>query len=388
MKKFILILIIWVCNNTQIFCQSITDAQKYFDEGRIVEAKQQIDEYTNSNINNINGLLGLLLKSRIYYSLGSSKQYADVVLDGKAVAIDALKKANDADPDVIHSILRGEAFGLPINLYNDLSNDGIVYFNSAAERKDKLLYEQALTHFKKAISFSTYIYEQGWGLQALDSNNLLYAAKAAIYANKNEDALLYAKKIADNKIKKTVDSKGFQPVYEWLTYYYRQIKNEEALLKYSTIGNTIFANSAYFSLNKIDWFRTNKNYLKLVEEYNILFAKGFKASYYYNNYFNDVFTIIFTEKDSTIDKQYYKNLFEKDITAYLAKNKSAFATMLLAGKFYKNLAIEYSNPQKNTSKTLIELCKNLSKKYLTQIVNNKLAAKDKLIYNEAKKLLR
>jgi hypothetical protein len=385
LKKILFFILIWVCNSTQIFCQSLTDAQKYFDDGRIVEAKQQIDEYINQNNTDINALL---IKSKIYYVLGTGKQYAEVVADGKAIAISALKAANSLDSKTVFTILQQESFGLPINLYNDLSNDGIVYFNSATERKDKALYEQALFHFKKAISFSTYIFEQGWGLQALDSNNLLYAAKAAIYAGKNEDALLYTKKIVDNNIRKTIDNKGFQPIYEWLTYYYRQSKNEESLLKYSTIGNTIFANSAYFSLNKIDWFRSNKNYPKLIEEYNALFAGGFKTPYYYNNYFNDVFTIIFTEKDSTIDKQYYKNLFEKDITAYLNKNKAAFATMLIAGKFYRNLAIEYSKPNKNRSKSVIDLCKNLSKKYLTQIVNNKLAAKDIAVYAEAKKLLK
>ncbi len=374
-----------MCNSTQIFCQSLSDAQKYFEEGKILEAKQQIDEFINANSTDVNGLL---LKSKIYYVLGTGKQYSDVVADGKAVAIDALKKANDADPDVIHSILKEEAFGLPINLYNDLSNDGIVYFNSAAERKDKALYEQALAQFKKAISFSKFINDNNWGLQPLDSNNLLYATKAAIYANKNEDALLYAKKIVDNNIVKTIENKEFQPVYEWLTYYYRQVKNEELLLKYSQIGASHFANTAYFSFNKIDWYRANKNYPQLIQEYTALFSKGFKTQQYYNNYFNDVFAIIFTEKDSMIDRQYYKNVFEKDITDYLKKNKNAFATMLLAGKFYKNLAIEYSKLNKNTSKTKIDLYKNLSKKHLTQIVNNKLAAKDKVVYSEAKKLLK
>jgi hypothetical protein len=385
MKRLFLLLLIWVCNSTQIFCQSITDAQKYFDEGRIMEAKQQIDEYMNANSTDINGFL---LKSKIYYILGSSKQYSDVVADGKAVAINSLKTANSIDSKTVFTTLKQESFGLPINLYNDLSNDGIVYFNSATERKDKALYEQALAQFKKAISFSNYIFDQGWGLQQLDSNNLLYAAKAAIYASKNDDALLYAKKIVDNNIVKTTENKGFQPIYEWLVYYYRQTKNEEQLLKYSTISSNIYTNSAYYSLNKIDWFRTNKNYPKLMDEYNILFAKGFKTPYYYNNYFNDVFTIIFTEKDSTIDRQYFKSIFEKDITAYLTKNNTAFATMLLAGKFYKNLAVEYSQSKTKTSKSVIDLCKNFSKKYLSQIANNKLAAKDKVVYNEAKKLLR
>jgi hypothetical protein len=385
MKKILFFILIWVCNNTQIFCQSITDAQKYFDEGRIVEAKQQIDEYLNTNSNDVNGLL---LKSKIYYVLGTGKQYAEVVADGKAISINALKTANSIDSKIVFTYLQQESFGLPINLYNDLSNDGIVYFNSAAERKGKALYEQALTQFKKAISFSNYIFEQGWGLQPLDSNNLLYATKAAIYANKNEDALLYAKKIVDNNIVKTIENKEFQPVYEWLTYYYRLAKNEELLLKYSQIGSSHFANTAYFFLNKIDWYRANKNHPQLIKEYNTLFTKGFKTQQYYNNYFNDVFAIIFAQKDSMIDRQYYKNVFEKDITDYLNKNKNAFATMLLAGKFYRNLAIEYSKPNKNTSKTVIDLCKNLSKKYLAQIVNNKLAAKDKVVYNEAKKLLK
>ena len=55
---------VWVLFSTQIFCQSYTDALKYFDEGRVIDAKQQIDEYLIENDKAVNGLL---LKSRIYY---------------------------------------------------------------------------------------------------------------------------------------------------------------------------------------------------------------------------------------------------------------------------------------------------------------------------------
>jgi hypothetical protein len=208
-----------VCCSTQIFCQSYTEAQRYFDEGRVVEAQQQIDEYVIENATYINALL---LKSKIYYALGSIKQYSNVVADGKSISIAALKQANSINTQNVTSILQTESYGLPINLYNDLSNEAIATFNSATERKDKKIYELSLQQFKKTIAFSQYIYEQKWGFTALDSNNLLYAAKAAIYAQKEDEALLYAKKIADNIIAKTIANKDFQPVYEWLVFYYRQ----------------------------------------------------------------------------------------------------------------------------------------------------------------------
>ena len=52
-------------------------------------------------------------------------------------------------------------------------------------------------------------------MKKVDSNNLFYAAKAAIYVGKEQDRVLYLKK-SDNFIAKTLEIKIFQPIYEWL----------------------------------------------------------------------------------------------------------------------------------------------------------------------------
>lgn len=53
-------------------------------------------------------------------------------------------------------------------------------------------------------------------MKKVDSNNLFYAAKAAIYVGKEQDRVLYSKKNSDNFIAKTLEIKIFQPIYEWL----------------------------------------------------------------------------------------------------------------------------------------------------------------------------
>jgi hypothetical protein len=377
-KKYFILSIFWVLFSTQIFCQSLSNAQKYFDEGRLIEAKQQIDEYLTVMDTDV---YGLILKSRIYYVLGSTKQYADVVANGKLTAIEALKKATVSDKNRVTAILKQEAFGLPLNIYNDLSNDGKTYFNSAAERKDKALFEDALGIFKKAMAFSSFLNEHNWIKEKIDSNNLFYAAKAAIYAGKEQDGVLYSKKIADNFIVKTVENKSFQPIYEWLVYYYRLNKNEPFLNQYTTISILHFPKAPYFYLNKIDWLREDKQYTNLVQNYRLLFSKGFKQPSYYTAYFTDMFNLIFSIKDSSINKKLYKKLFEKEIVNYIKKNTKAFEEMLLAGKYYRNLSSEMV--AKNNIKNV--LLKSIS--YLNILTTKKDEIKNNLIYEEALSLL-
>lgn len=52
----------------------------------------------------------------------------------------------------------------------------------------------------------------------MDTLNLYYTSKAAINADKEEDAILNCKKIADAFITETAAQTDFETFYQWLVY--------------------------------------------------------------------------------------------------------------------------------------------------------------------------
>lgn len=381
-KKYVFLTMVWVLFSTQIFCQSYkeyTDAKQFFEAGKLIEAKQEIDKLSQ-NVGYEDEVW--LLKAKIYNAISKDATLKEIVLDARGKAFSILK-----DFDGVHALnlLAKDSFALPLDIYKCETTEAIIYYNSAIERKDKTIFAEALSRFKKAISIFNFINDQFFGEPKIDSNNLFYAAKAAIYAGKDDDGLLFAKKIADKNIVKTVENKSFNTIYEWLVYYYRINKNKEYLQRYTDFGALSFPQSSFFILNKIDWLRESNQYNQMVPQYKLLFSKGFKQSNYYTAYFSDVFNIIFTVKDSTINKPYYKTIFEKEIKAYTTQNKTAFKEILLASKYYRNLAAEMQLAKENPKK--IQAAIITSNTYLKVLLNKPKKVVPDSLLQEAKKLV-
>jgi hypothetical protein len=321
-----------------------------------------------------------MLKATIYNAISKDPAAKDLVADAKMDAFKALQKAIQLNKDAVNEQLRQTGYSLPFDLYNGYTNQGVAYFNAGAERDDKASYAEALNNFKKAGLVGNWINTNGWGLSAIDTNNLYYSAKAAINAGKEEDAALFAKKIADNGITQSLASKGFESIYQWLVYHYKLKQDGENLLKYTTLGNMQFPASVYFNLIYIDWLRQQKDYNTMLALYQKVFKKQPNNSKYQLAYYNDVFNYLYQNGELPIKERVkYERLLSAGLLQYLKANPASAEGRLLLGKFYINQANDVSkewvlrsttdtkilNGYKTTQRNLLLK----SNKYLLEIIN-------------------
>lgn len=377
----------------KIEAQELAKVQQLWQQKDLAGAREQVDLYVQANPNDAQGFL---LKARIYNAISNDGALNASVADGRMESIHALQKAIKLNNASITDELRKDSFALPLQVYNGYSNDGIVAFNTATELNDKAMYAEALSTFKKASLVGTMIYNHKWGLQAIDTNNLFYSAKAAIKADKPEEAAAFIRKIADAGITQTYTNKGFESLYQWLVYYYRTQNNEAALNKYTALANVVYPKSEYYQLNYIDWLREQKKFDELYTNYQELFKRGFDKAEYKYAFLLDLFNYIYGGQESTSTIN-YRELLEKELTIYTRQNPAAVNGKLLFGKFYVNQAADVAKEMvmrktEMDAKTLNAYNKlisgniKLSNKYLQEIAD-KFPKTDRAVYNEALQLL-
>ncbi len=373
--------------------QNLVKVQQLWQQHELAASREQVDSYTAAQPNDVEGWL---LKARIFNAISSDAVLQNSVADGRMEAIQALQKAVKLNLDRVTNELKKDSFAMPFQLYNGYSDDGIAVFNTAAEVNDKALYLEALNLFKKASLIGTIIYTNKWGLQAIDTNNLYYSAKAAIRAEKTEEAVDLIKKIADAHINETAANKGFESLYQWLVFNYRKQNNEAAMNKYTALANVAFPLSPYFRLNYIDWLREQKKYHQLYPNYKALFDRGFNKAEYRYAFLLDIYNYIYGENgtDVTGSAMDYRKLLEEQLTIYTRQNPAAVNGKLLFGKFYINQAADWQKKilvtadakTINTYRKNIEASLRSSNKYLREITD-KFPNTDRGLYNEALQLL-
>jgi hypothetical protein len=319
-----------------IFCkaQSLTTAKVFLEQKDFASAKELVDSFVVINDNNAEGWL---LKANIYNAISKDAVARYLAADSRMEAFEALKKAKLLNSDFVTEQLKPTNYSLAFDLYNGYTVEGLAYFNAGTERNDKGSYSEALNKFKNAGLVSNYIYSNEWGLSAIDTSNIFYSTKAAINAGKETEALYFVKKIADAGISETAASKGFESIYQWLVYYFKQQKDGENFNKYATIALQKFPSSVYFNLIMIDWLRQQNDYPNLFVAYAALLKKQPDSKFQFA-YLNDVFNYLYQSKAEITDKALYEAILKKGLLQYLKTNTAAVDGRLLLGKFYINKA--------------------------------------------------
>ena len=236
--------------------QDSSSARLFYAENDLPGAFKSINHYCDQKGNEEAG--AWLLKARILTAISSNSRLTGFLTDGYKQAFDALKKAVQLDKQLIV-----DSFHLNNTilwqLYNGIMDLGVTSFNAGMENRNNENYLEALQQFKYANSMAGYFYEQGWGGSRLDTNSLYKGALAAIHAEKDMDALLFCRRIADAGMVEDHLGKGYEPVYDWLSYYYKKAKDSLLFFHYTEIGTRFYPLSSYFERMKIDWYRTENN---------------------------------------------------------------------------------------------------------------------------------
>jgi hypothetical protein len=392
-KKSIIFIIGFLFFTAILQAQDISRARQLLQQKDLARAKEAIDSFLMQNDLNAEGWL---LKANIYNGISKELATKYLLADGRMDAFKALQKAVLLNKGYISEQLKLNTGNLPFDLYNGYTNEGVAYFNAGTERNDKESFAEALNNFKKAGLVSNYINTNGWGLSAIDTNNLYYCAKAAINAGKQDDAALFAKKIADAGITQSLSSKGFESIYQWLAYNYKQKNDGENFNKYAAIGAKNFPSSVYFDLITIDWLRQQKDYNNMFPLYQQVFKKQDSNSQYQLAYYNDVFNYLYQSGEPVNDQVKYEKVLSAGLLQYLKANPASAEGRLLLSKFYINQANDVSkesvlrsttNPKVlNGYKTIQRNLLLKSNKYLLEIVN-KFSKPGEVIYIDALQLV-
>ncbi|WP_462255534.1 hypothetical protein [Ferruginibacter sp.] len=372
--------------------QNLRTAKAFFEQKDFARAKESMDSFVLINENNAEGWL---LKANIYDAISKDAEVRYLAADSKMEAFEALKKAKQLNSDFVTDQLKPTNYNLPFDLYNGYTNEGLAYFNAGAERNDKGSYSEALNKFKNAGLVSNYIYNNSWGLSAIDTNNIFYSAKAAINSGKETEALYFAKKIADAGITQSAASKVFESIYKWLVYYCKQQKDGENFSKYTAMAMQKFPAAVYFNLIMIDWLRQQEDYINLFVAYEALLKKQPDSKYQFA-YLNDVYNYLYQSKVEINNKSLYEGILKKGLLQYLKTNTAAFDARLLIGKFYSNKANDARKEMVLRSTTDAKVLNGYkmaqrnfllqSNVYLKEIVN-KFSKSNRVVYKEALELL-
>ncbi|MEI9958652.1 MAG: hypothetical protein WDM90_20615 [Ferruginibacter sp.] len=372
--------------------QQPANASYFFEQKQWANAKESIDSFVLGNTSNAEGWL---LKAKIYNEISKHPEVADLVVDAKSDAFKALQKALQLNKAYVEQQLKPGGYNLPFDLYNGYTEEGLTYFNAGVEQNNKASFADALVRFKKAGAAGKLINENGWGLTAIDTNNLYYSAKAGINADKEDDAFLYSKKIADAAITKSTLVKDMNDVYQWLAFYFKQRKDEGQLLKYAALEMKYFPISGYGNMLLIDWWREKKAYTNLFAAYEQFLQRHISSKYQWA-YLNDLFNYLYSNTNKVTDAASYKTKLNNSLTNFIKNNPANVQARLLMGKFYINQANDVAKESALRSTTNAKVLngyttaqRNLLLKsvgYLKEIAD-KFSTIDAVVYKEALKLL-
>lgn len=335
-----------------LFAQDVKKLKIYLDAKQFDKAKTEVDAAVAKNPAD---MTALYYKGKVYAALAADPQFKTTVPDAREQAFEALKKAMGNDKDNKVAFIAMQDQYRPIfELYSGYYDAGAAAFNVGASTNSKADFDQALTLFKNADKVGRYIYSKKWALSEIDSQLVLTMGKAAINAGKKEEAAMYLKKLADAGITHTATDKvSYQLPYQWLTFYYKDAKDEANFLKYTELGKKYFPKDDYYDAVMLDYYRDKKDYEGMFKKYDEIVMAFPDSVQYHFNYANEAFIYVYNSDANT--KIANKDVLLKNVATELQKALAAkpndVNTNWLSGQYYFNAGIdlkEQANAIKST----------------------------------------
>ncbi len=263
MKKYLLLVSMLmgaICSNAQ----ELKNVTFYITSNQFDKAKTELDNFMN-NEKNAKNAEAWYYKAYVNNALARGEKKS--ILESKTMyqtAFDALKKY--AEMDVKATLTTEEKNSTIFNIYYGNYDLGVKTYT------DKN-YEQSFESFKKALEVHDYIYLKN----IIGPNNLKFAlhdtdavwnlAILATELKKNDEALLYYKKIADANL----SAEKYVTAYEALILHYKKEKNAELFSKYIAAAKQHYPiDIPYWETKEIDFALTDLENEALLNKYEEL----------------------------------------------------------------------------------------------------------------------
>ena len=181
-----------------------------------------------------------------------------------------------------------------------------------------------------------YIFGQGWGLYKLDTTITYYSALSAMNAKKEDEAVMYFKKLADANVGGSPEN---ATSYRYLAKYYYDKKDEENMMKYINAGMALYPNDDYMPLLELDFVREKGNTDALFAKYDEVLAKNPNNFNVTIDYATELFADTHVTEASKRPADYEKRC-EKIEALYkkaIELQPESFESKLSLGKHYYNV---------------------------------------------------
>lgn len=324
-----------------LFAQDTKKLKTYLDAKQFDKAKAEVDAAITKNPNDP---IALYYKSKVYSLLSADAQYKISVPDAREQAFEAFKKAIETDKENKVMFAATQDQYRPIfDLYTGYYDSGASAFNTAASTGNKAEFDNALNYFKKSDAIGRYIFSKKWALSELDTQLVLTIGKAAINAGKKDEAVIYLKRLADANVTGTAaDKLSYMLPYQWLSFYYKDNKDEANFMKYTELGKKFFPKDDYYDALMLDFYRDKKDYDALFKKYDEIVTAFPDSAQYHFNYANEAFIYVYNSDAGA--KISNRDVLLKSIGTELQKALIAkpedINTNWLTGQYYYNTGLD------------------------------------------------
>lgn len=334
MLKTILTALILV-SSVSLMAQNLDDIKAAAGKNQWDKAKEGIDKYLSSEKNAKKGE-GWYVKAMIYNGIardtaGFAKQYPDARME----SFNAYKKYLEIDPKAVEGT---------ISQHGTLFDVAFGYQDQAIRDFNAKNYDGALDAFKNLETVETYIADKGFSYGAfsfakVDTQLYLNIAAAAINAKKDDVAVEYYKKIADNKIK----DKGYEEIYRYIVDYYYKKGDKANTDKYLAVGREVYPTDQYWC--EFTLYGLDKDKKALFEKYDALLDGGPCDNYNTRyNYAVEMYNYNYTQDKKPDDYAAIQTKLEDVMKKALEMNSTPEANLLMTRHLY-NQAYDYIDAQ-------------------------------------------
>ena len=327
MQRFLLSLLI-LLGSSRLFAQSIEDIEQQFQKGELDKAKASVDAFLTKEKNAAKSD-GWWYKGVIYNEIAKSEKFKTLVPDGRLEAFNAFKKYYELDPKAVRATL--EQHVRLFDIYNGYFDRGVADFGASK-------FDDAYNNFKNALMVEEYISGKGYEYNnfkfpVFDTTLVQNIALSAYRAKKDDEAVVYYKKIADQKIagKDNVD------VYQLLVEYYQKRNDKANKDKYLQLGRELFpADDRWYQIELEELDAKDKK--ALFAKYDELIPKYPDKYLMTYNYAVELFNYTYAGDTKPADYKESQKKIESVLKTTIERNKSyPEANVLMARHFYNVL---------------------------------------------------
>ena len=243
--------------------QDVKKVKELLAANNLSGAKTMIDQML-ANPKNQKNYEVWYAKAKVYSAIAGNPTERAAVPDARMQSLEAAKKSLELDKTAATTMLTLENYKPVFDLYVSGFEEGAGLYN--AEK-----YDDALNTFKATGAVGEYIFSQGWGLYKLDTTITYYSALSAMNAKKEDEAVMYFKKLADANVGGSSEN---ATAYRYLAKYYYDKKDEANMMKYINAGIALYPNDDYMPLLELDYAREKGDSKVLFAKYDEILARN------------------------------------------------------------------------------------------------------------------